>query len=168
MRPAGQRYRGLGPFTLAAGSSGSRGGWRPDHRSFVARLPIWAIEKADDRGCHTTGMSYDLLIWEGDRPASDAVALQHFKDTIARMRTEDPVPPTPSIRSFVESLLAPEFDDPSTLAEEIAWVLKTAHGPSLLLNMPWRHAKDMSAAAAELAHDQALNCYDPQMTRQRP
>jgi hypothetical protein len=51
-------------------------------------------------------VSYDLAVWEGDRPASDAVAREEFGRLYDRyIGSGDLLPPTPRIAAYVCALL---------------------------------------------------------------
>ena len=48
-------------------------------------------------------MSYDLAVWEGDQPASDAAALEEFGQLYERyVGSRGHAPPTPRIAAYVE------------------------------------------------------------------
>lgn len=49
-------------------------------------------------------MSYDLAVWEGERPSDDEIALQVFED-LAERSEEDHSPPSPRIRAYVNALV---------------------------------------------------------------
>jgi len=48
-------------------------------------------------------VSYDLAVWEGDQPASDAAALEEFGQLYERyVGSRGHAPPTPRIAAYVE------------------------------------------------------------------
>jgi hypothetical protein len=113
-------------------------------------------------------MSYDLAVWEGKRPATNAEALE----TIAALRATHerggtPSPPTPAIRRYVEALLGeyPDLDDDNE--EDCPWadapLIGNAAGPIVYFAMVFSKAEVASAFAAELAKEHGLVCFDPQL-----
>jgi hypothetical protein len=115
-------------------------------------------------------MSYDLAVWEGERPASDADALDEFNE---RMDTQEapgnePAEPTPAIRALVAELLTkfPENDDVND-DKPAFWsvqpIIGDADGPSIYLCMPFSVADEVSAYVAKVARERGLVCFDPQM-----
>lgn len=58
-------------------------------------------------------MSYDVAVWEGEQPSSDAAATPEFERLYELLEAEDAEPPSPVIHSFVNALLArhPDIDD---------------------------------------------------------
>jgi hypothetical protein len=45
-------------------------------------------------------VSYDLAIWDGDRPADDAAAYEEYEQLRERYMRSGPVPPIPRIAAF--------------------------------------------------------------------
>ncbi|MFI8105430.1 hypothetical protein [Streptomyces sp. NPDC086023] len=119
-------------------------------------------------------MSYDLAVWEGERPADDATATQRFLDLFDRfMESDEPaVPPTDRIRAFVTALLErwPDLteDDDDTSPWSTAPLIREARGPLVYFPMRWSMAGEASAYAAEVAASMGLNCFDPQDRMLRP
>lgn len=66
-------------------------------------------------------MSYDLAVWEGTRPATEAEAVATYERIMARMETGSGVEPTAAIRGYVAALLArwPDITDPA--GEDSPW-----------------------------------------------
>jgi hypothetical protein len=54
-------------------------------------------------------MSYDLAVWEGERPDDDEAAMKFYMERIVPQLEEydpkNPITPTPRIRAYVEALL---------------------------------------------------------------
>lgn len=52
------------------------------------------------------GMSYDLAVWEGDRPTDDAAAADTFKRRYSEyIDSGDLVAPTERIKAYVEAVV---------------------------------------------------------------
>ncbi|KPI17342.1 hypothetical protein OV450_8022 [Actinobacteria bacterium OV450] len=119
-------------------------------------------------------MSYDLAVWEGERPADDAAAARRLRNLYDRfMDTEEPaVPPAERIAAFVTALLErwPDFaeDDDDTPPWSTAPLIGAARGPLIYFPMRWSMADEASAHAAEVAASMGLHCFDPQARRLRP
>ena len=117
-------------------------------------------------------MSYDLAVWEGERPADDAAAAQCFSDLYDRfIDTEEPAtPPTERIVAFVAGLLErwPDLTEDEDSPWSTGPLIGEARGPLLYFPMSWSRADEASVYAAELAASMSLNCFDPQARRMRP
>ena len=118
-------------------------------------------------------MTYDLAVWEGERPSDDAAAAEAFEGLYRKyIDSDDLAPPTPRIERYVQSLLAryPDMDDDND--DVCPWstgpLLNEAVGPLVYFPMRWSMADDVSAWAAQLAADQGLVCFDPQLNQLRP
>jgi len=125
-------------------------------------------------------MSYDLAVWEGERPADDEAATKFFRERIVPQLEEygpsNPVPPTPRIRAYVEALLDrwPDIKIVGTevINEDSPWsdspLMGDAIGWFVYFPMQWGRAAEASAFAAEVAQQHGLVCYDPQSESLRP
>ncbi|GGV26104.1 hypothetical protein GCM10010277_07460 [Streptomyces longisporoflavus] len=117
-------------------------------------------------------MSYDLAVWDGDRPRDDDQAGSTYDELYARyLGPEDAaVPPTPRIGAYVEALTGryPDNDDFGGSAWVSTPVVDEASGPIVYLLMTYGRAEEVSAYAAALAHEHGLVCYDPQGECLRP
>lgn len=125
-------------------------------------------------------MSYDLAVWEGDRPADDEAATGFFRERVVPQLEEydlsNPVPPTPRIRAYVEALLArwPDIKvvGNEVLNEDSPWsdgdLMRDAIGWFVYFPMTHSRAAEASAFAAEVAQQHGLVCYDPQTQSLRP
>ncbi|WP_261568630.1 hypothetical protein [Frankia gtarii] len=104
-------------------------------------------------------MSFDLAIWEGERPADDLAAGSAFDEMFQRYDDEDPeMPATDRIAAYCETLTRRWPDD-----DTAPWsVTPGPSGPFLYLCIVWSMADEVSAYAAELAVSMRLVCYDPQ------
>jgi hypothetical protein len=51
-------------------------------------------------------MSYDLAVWEGERPSDDATAGAQYESLMDQMESGEFGEPSPRIRAYVEALLA--------------------------------------------------------------
>lgn len=117
-------------------------------------------------------MSYDLAVWEGDRPADDASAGEEFLRLYERyMRSRAPQSPTPRITAYVHALLD-RYPDIEVDEESSPWadspLIGDASGPLLYLPMVWSRCEEVAPWAAQLAQKHGLVCYDPQARRLRP
>lgn len=119
-------------------------------------------------------MSYDLAVWEGERPTDNAAATKCFADLYDRyMDTEEPaVAPVDRITAFVVALLG-RWPDPTEIDDDDSpWsagpLIGAACGPLIYFSMSWSMAEEASAHAAEVASSLGLNCFDPKARQLRP
>ena len=117
-------------------------------------------------------MSYDLAVWEGDRPANDAAAATEFQALYARfVESEESVEPTARVAAYVAALLNRYPDIDTDAGDDSPWssgpLLSEASGPLVYFPMVWSRCDEVSAWAVELAEQHGLNCYDPQLERLR-
>lgn len=85
-------------------------------------------------------MSYDLAVWEGERPADDAAARAQFKAlTDKYLESDTDTPPTPGIRAYVEALLRRFPDLTGNDDDDSPWaagpLLREANGPIIYFAM---------------------------------
>ena len=117
-------------------------------------------------------MSYDLAVWEGDRPANDLAAAAEFELLYGRyIESDEEVEPTPRIAAYVAALLDRYPDIDTDAGDDSPWSTSPlsgeASGPLVYFPMVWSRCAEVSAWAARLAEDHALNCYDPQLEQLR-
>ena len=117
-------------------------------------------------------MSYDLAVWEGDRPTGDGAAAAEFELLYERyIEFGDPVEPTPRIVAYVTALLDRFPDIATDEGVDSPWsvgsLLSEARGPFVYFPMVWSRSDEVSEWAARLAEDHGLNCYDPQLEQLR-
>jgi hypothetical protein len=110
-------------------------------------------------------VSYDLAVWEGDRPANDLAARAEFQRLYDRyMGSDAPVEPTTRVAAYVEALLARYPDLTTDAGEDSPWstgpLINEAKGPLLYFPMVWSRCEETSEWAARLAEEHGLNCYD--------
>lgn len=117
-------------------------------------------------------MSYNLAVWEGERPRTDADAAEAFEALYAQHTDADPSPePTPAIRRYVEALLAsyPDLDDDNE--DDTPWsdapLITNATGPIFYFGMVFSQAETASEFAANVAREHGLVCFDPQSNKLR-
>ncbi|MFE3329013.1 hydroxymethylbilane synthase [Streptomyces sp. NPDC059176] len=126
---------------------GSRGADSPHHRP-----------------CDHVVVSYDLAVWDGERPLDDDAAGSAFDEMHERyLESEDvAVPPSPRIEAYVNALIEryPEDDRDSPWASPP--VIDEASGPIVYLLMSYSRAEEVSEYAASLAREYGLICFDPQ------
>ncbi|KAF3465473.1 hypothetical protein [Streptomyces sp. Tu 3180] len=110
-------------------------------------------------------MSYDLAVWDGERPLDDDHAGSVYDELYARYLESDEgvVSPAPRIAAYVEALVERYPDDTDRSA---VWasppVIDEASGPIVYLLMSFSKAEEVSEYAASLAREHGLVCYDPQ------
>lgn len=117
-------------------------------------------------------MSYDLAVWEGERPSDDAAAGRLFSDLYDQyIDTDVDHPPTARIADYVAALLERWRDLTEDEDDTSPWstgpLIGEASGP--IIYFPMRHsmAGEASVYAAQLASSMGLVCFDPQMDRLR-
>ncbi|WAL66482.1 hypothetical protein ORV05_01265 [Amycolatopsis cynarae] len=118
-------------------------------------------------------MSYDLAVWEGDRPASDKAAADVFRLLCERhIESGSQEPPSDRIRAFALALLDRYPDISEQDGEDSPWstapLMSEAVGPLMYFPMVWSRCEEVSAWASQLATEHGLVCYDPQLDRLRP
>lgn len=122
-------------------------------------------------------MSYDLAVWQGERPANDAEARVIFEqlcDTYLEGDSDEE--PTAAIAAYVGALLErwPDLgdDDDDDADDDCPWadgpLIGNARGPFIYFAMVWSMAEEASSFAALLASRHGLVCFDPQSGQLRP
>ncbi|MDX3874236.1 hypothetical protein PV706_32095 [Streptomyces europaeiscabiei] len=128
-------------------------------------------------------MSYDLAVWEGERPADDKTAGQVFSDLYNRyIDSESEEPPSERIAAYVAVLLErwcdlteddeddedEDEDDEDTSPWSTGPLINEASGPLIYFPMRFSMAEEASAYAAAVAESMGLVCFDVQQDRLRP
>ncbi|MGW5768760.1 hypothetical protein ACWEVY_06390 [Streptomyces longwoodensis] len=118
-------------------------------------------------------MSYDLAVWEGERPANNKIAGRVFDDLYDRyLDGELQEPPSERIAAYVTALLERWRDTTEDKEETSPWsvgpLIDSASGPLIYFGMGWSRAEEASAYAANLADSMGLVCFDVQENRLRP
>ncbi|MGW5124511.1 hypothetical protein ACWEQ7_10730 [Streptomyces sp. NPDC004069] len=118
-------------------------------------------------------MSYDLAVWEGERPADDKFAGRVFEDLYARYIDSDTGhPPTERIAAYVAGLLEHWCDLTEDEDDTSPWssgpLIGEASGPLIYFPMRYSMAEEASTFAASLAQSMGLVCFDPQYDKLRP
>ncbi|MFD3357829.1 hypothetical protein [Streptomyces fradiae] len=118
-------------------------------------------------------MSYDLAVWEGERPADDKTAGQVFSNLYDRyIDGETEEPPSERIAAYVAALLERwcdlTEDDEDTSPWSTGPLIDEASGPLIYFAMRWSMAEEASAYAATVAESMGLVCFDVQQDRLRP
>ncbi|MFD7873644.1 hypothetical protein ACFV5G_05860 [Streptomyces sp. NPDC059766] len=115
-------------------------------------------------------MSYDLAVWDGDRPLDDDQAGSTYDELYKRyLESYDVVvPPVPSVVAYVEALLTRYPDDDGSVVWASPPVIEEASGPMVYLLMSYGKAAEVSEYAAALAHEHGLVCFDPRGECLRP
>ncbi|WP_030348793.1 hypothetical protein [Streptomyces sp. NRRL S-1022] len=118
-------------------------------------------------------MSYDLAVWEGERPADDKTAARVFNDMYARyIDGEVEERPSERIAAYVAALLERWCDLTEDEEDTSPWstgpLIGEARGPLIYFPMRWSMAEEASAYAATVAESMGLVCFDVQQNRFRP
>ncbi|MBF6341813.1 hypothetical protein IU450_38930 [Nocardia abscessus] len=119
---------------------------------------------------HDRPVSYDLVIWEGERPDSDEAAFEQFVDLAERhLETED-LPPTPAIARYVSEVLRrwPDSDDNGGFGCWAGGGAGDANGHVFEMHILPGYEAETATRAADLAYEHGLVCFDPQQERLRP
>jgi len=73
-------------------------------------------------------MSYDLAVWEGDRPANDAAAGAQFEVLYGRyIESQEHVEPTTRIAAYVTALLERYPDIDTDAGDNSPWSTRHRH-----------------------------------------
>ncbi|MFB7124097.1 hypothetical protein [Kitasatospora sp. NPDC056273] len=113
-------------------------------------------------------MSYDLAVWEGERPADDAAAGRCFDDLYERYlgTDEENLPPTERIAAFVAALLErwPDLaeDEDDTSPWSTGPLIGEASGPLIYFPVRWSMVEEACVHIAKVASSMGLTCFDPQ------
>lgn len=106
-------------------------------------------------------MSFDLDVWEGATPASDAVAAARYLDLARALASEDE-PPRPAFTAFIEAVRAKLPDAPGS---DVVWATmpidSQARGPIVLLNLRFDRAEAAVPVIHRLAAQHGLVLYAP-------
>ncbi|KOG24120.1 hypothetical protein [Streptomyces viridochromogenes] len=118
-------------------------------------------------------MSYDLAVWEGERPADDKTAGRVFNDLYDRyIDSEVEEPPSERVAAYVAALLERWCDITEDEEDTSPWstgpLIGEASGPLIYFPMRWSMAEEASAYAAAVAESMGLICFDVQENRLRP
>lgn len=117
-------------------------------------------------------MSYDLAVWQVERPRSDQHAAAVHAQLMDALEEAEPAPPSPAIVGYVSALLARWPDITTEAGDSSPWadgpLIGNASGSSNYFSMVWSMAEEASAFAAQLAREQGLVCFDPQSGTLRP
>ncbi|WP_406215410.1 hypothetical protein [Streptomyces canus] len=118
-------------------------------------------------------MSYDLAVWEGERPADGKAAARIFRDLYDHyIVTDVDHPPSDLIATYVAGLLDRWCDLTEDEEETSPWstgpLIGEASGPFIYFPMVYSMAEEASAFAASLAQSMGLVCFDPQHSMLRP
>jgi hypothetical protein len=112
-------------------------------------------------------MSYDLAVWEGDRPPTDTEALDMFEHRYDQlMGSAELMTRTPRIQRYVDELLSRWPDINTDEGQDSPWadgpLIGNASGPMIYFAMVTSRAADVVDEIAELATAGGLVCFDPQ------
>ncbi|MER5399818.1 hypothetical protein [Streptomyces sp. NPDC002599] len=118
-------------------------------------------------------MSYDLAVWEGERPTDDRTAGRVFNDLYdCYLDGENMLPPSERIAAYVGALLERWCDVTKDVEEASPWaagpLISEASGPVIYFALRWDRAEEASAYAAALAGSMGLVCFDLQQRQLRP
>ncbi|MEV7682653.1 hypothetical protein AB0O64_29500 [Streptomyces sp. NPDC088341] len=117
-------------------------------------------------------MTYDLAVWEGERPTDDKTAGRVFSELYDRYIDGEVAPPSERIAAYVTALLQQwcdmTEDDEDTSPWSTGPLIDEASGPLIYFAMRWSMADEASASAAALADSMGPVCFDVQQDRLRP
>lgn len=114
--------------------------------------------------CEHSYVSYDLAVWDGEKPRDDDEAGRVFDEFYERhLGSEDvTTEPSPRIEAYVEALVQRYPDDLPRSVWASPPVIDEASGPIVYLLMTYSRAEEVSEYAAALAREHGLVFYDPQ------
>ena len=113
-------------------------------------------------------MSYDLAVWEGSDPSSDAEASSIFERLMSEFQDApgEAIPPTARIADYVSSLLSRWPDIADDNVDDSPWadgpLINNATGPILYFTMRLGRADEVVDHVSRTAANHGLICYDPQ------
>jgi hypothetical protein len=116
-------------------------------------------------------MSFDLVIWVGDRPASDQEAHRTFDRLMAEVEreiSEGIAPkPDPRLARCVREITGSYSDGLLGLIFGSVWTSMpvTPHGSIVYMNLAWGVKTKVLDFIARTAAKHGLVCYDPQTSR---
>ena len=116
-------------------------------------------------------MGYQLVVWEGEKPASDAAASERCRELMDTYFVGEGVEPTPAIAEFVAALTALWPDEgPGWDASpwKVTPLIDEASGPVLFLNMRFGMGEQVSFQIAEMAEERGLVTFDTYIRVMRP
>ncbi|HJP77559.1 MAG TPA: hypothetical protein VJ914_25035 [Pseudonocardiaceae bacterium] len=113
-------------------------------------------------------MSYDLVVWDGQRPATDDEALTSYISLIETYLEDDPTPPGPKIVRYLDALLARWPNSELGRLWAAVPLAEDASGPIICLNLMRHQAEQTAKDVADLAQAHGLVCFDPQEGRLMP
>jgi hypothetical protein len=114
-------------------------------------------------------MSYEVAVWEGPAPLSNAHAASEWERLSGR---RDHAAPSAAIANFVDALVAvhPDLDRPG--GEDSPWsdgpLLAHADGPLIRFGLKPELVDDALELVERVASEQRLVAYDPQMSQLLP
>ncbi|MFD8279384.1 hypothetical protein ACFV47_09280 [Streptomyces solisilvae] len=114
-------------------------------------------------------MSYDLAVWEGERPADNVAVGKAFTLYSCHIAVDEGFQPSPCIAECVAGLLARLVDRTQGKEGISPWsmgpLIRDAAGPFIYFSKRYSMAEEASAYVAELAASMGLACYGPRLGR---
>jgi hypothetical protein len=115
-------------------------------------------------------MSFDMSVWQGERPADDAAARTTFRALYGTyIEREYPTPPTSKIAGFAAILAKRWPDDTDEAFDESPWaaapLIREASGPFMYFAISHSRADEAAPFAAATAARLGLVCFNPQEGR---
>jgi hypothetical protein len=115
-------------------------------------------------------MSFDMAVWEGVRPSTDAEGLAEFNRLHARsLEGGASVEPSARMKKFIAAITEkyPDIVDlPDDLVDDGVWsdgpLENNASGPYFYFGIVWSRAGEVAEFVADVAREHGLVCFDPQ------
>jgi hypothetical protein len=114
-------------------------------------------------------MSFNLAVWEGPRPGTNADALAEFERLYAEYMEGESVAPTARVKAFIAAITAkyPDLVDlPDDQVDDGVWsdgpLINNASGPLFYFGIVWSRVEEVAPFVAEVARSEGLVCFDPQ------
>ena len=118
-------------------------------------------------------MSFDLAVWDGPQPRTDADGLAEFTRLHAKHFDIGPTsPPSERIKRFIAAITEryPDIMDlPGDEIDDGVWsdgpLINNASGGYFYFGMVWSRAEEVASFVSTIAAKQGLVCFDPQSGR---
>ncbi|WP_145807850.1 hypothetical protein [Kribbella amoyensis] len=113
-------------------------------------------------------MSYDLVVWVGERPDDADAADAKYDELMELLESDDGSPANPRLVAYADALLERWPADARVSPWVVEPLISDAVGDVFPFGVQFEHAEVVASYAAGLAIKHGLVCYDPQEGRLRP